>query len=421
MGVNRSMKKVIVRGPALSSSGYGEHARYVLRALKSRPDLFDIYLLNVSWGQTSWLWRDSDEREWIDTLIAKTLQYNQSGGQYDISMQVTIPQEWEKLAPYNIGVTAGTESTKISPQWMEKCLQMDKIIVVSEHTKFAFENTAYSATNQQTGQNFMARVECPIDVIGYPVKDIQSESLDLDLKYDFNFLTVGTWIPRKNLENTIKWFVEEFYDQEVGLVIKTSAARNCHPDRMMCTRKLKALLRTYDNAGERKCQISLLHGDMSETEMTGLYNHKKIKCLINLAHGEGYGLPMFEAAYNGLPVIAPGWGGQCDFLYMPVKDKKGKVKSTAMFTPVSYDIKPVQESAIWEPVIIRDSQWCYPKEWDFKRALKSVKKTHKQCVSKAKKLKKYLENNFSQEQMYDKFCESVYGSQTSMQDNVVVL
>jgi hypothetical protein len=129
MGVNRNMKKVIVRGPALSSSGYGEHARYVLRALKSRPDLFDIYLVNVSWGQTSWLWRDTDEREWIDTLIAKTLRHNESGGQYDISMQVTIPQEWEKLAPYNIGVTAGTESTKISPQWLEKSLQMDKIIV----------------------------------------------------------------------------------------------------------------------------------------------------------------------------------------------------------------------------------------------------------------------------------------------------
>jgi hypothetical protein len=70
----------------------------------------------------------------------------------------------------------------------------------------------------------MARVECPIDVIGYPIKEIESADLDLDLKHDFNFLTVGTWIPRKNLENTVKWFVEEFYDQEVGLVIKTSAA-----------------------------------------------------------------------------------------------------------------------------------------------------------------------------------------------------
>lgn len=421
MGANIDMKKILVKGPALSSSGYGEHARYILRALRSREDLFDIYLINIPWGITSWLWENSEEREWVDSLIAKTVQYSQAGGKFDVSMQVTIPGEWEKLAAYNIGVTAGTESTKISPQWMEKCLLIDKIIVVSEHTKFAFENTVYPAQNNQTGESFMAKVTCPIDVVGYPVKEIEAQDIDLKLKHNFNFLTVGTWIPRKNLENTIKWFVEEFYDQEVGLIVKTSTARNCLPDRRMCEQRLRSLLASYDKSGERKCEVLLLHGDLSEEEMTGLYNHKKVKCLINLAHGEGYGLPIFEAAYNGLPVVAPSWGGQCDFLYMPVKDKKGKVKQTAMFTPVSYDLRPVQQEAVWEPVIIKDSQWCFPKEWDYKRALKSVKKSHRQCVSKAKKLKKYLENNFSQEQMYNKLCESAYGSQEVMEDKVVVL
>ena len=42
------MKKVLVRGPILSRSGYGEHARFVYRILKSREDLFDIYIQPLS-------------------------------------------------------------------------------------------------------------------------------------------------------------------------------------------------------------------------------------------------------------------------------------------------------------------------------------------------------------------------------------
>ena len=65
------MKKVLVRGPALSRSGYGEHARYVLRALRSSEDV-DLYLVNTNWGETSWLFEDNEERKWIDSLLMKT-------------------------------------------------------------------------------------------------------------------------------------------------------------------------------------------------------------------------------------------------------------------------------------------------------------------------------------------------------------
>ena len=110
------MKKVLVRAPALSQSGYGEHARFLLRSLRSQPENFDIYLVNTNWGATSWIWQDNEERAWLDYLIHKTTNFIQSGGQFDLSLQVTIPNEWEKLAPVNIGVTAGIETTKIAPE-----------------------------------------------------------------------------------------------------------------------------------------------------------------------------------------------------------------------------------------------------------------------------------------------------------------
>ena len=153
-------------------------------------------------------------RKWIDSLLQKTIEYNQAGGRFDMSIQVTIPMEWQKLAPYNIGVTAGIETTRLSNEWVKSSMGMDKIIVISEHAKYAFDHTSIVVKDEATQKTHTVKVTTPIDIVGYPVKKIQPAPIKLDLRDEINFLTVGTWIPRKNLENTIKWFVEEFYDLE---------------------------------------------------------------------------------------------------------------------------------------------------------------------------------------------------------------
>lgn len=407
------MKKVIVKGPILSQSGYGEHTRFVVRALRSRPDLFDVHLLALNWGKTGWLWEESEERTWIDDTLAKTVSYMQSGGLFDMSLQITIPQEWEKLAPVNIGITAGTETTRISPQWMSKCLEMDKIVVVSEHTKFAFEDTKYIANDPNTNQQFIAKVNCPIEVVHYPVKTFENVDVGLDLKYDTNFLTVGTWIPRKNMENTIIGFVEQFKDQEVGLIIKTSTAKNSLVDRRLTATRLKNVLSQFE---DRKCEVYLLHGDMTDAEMNSLYNHDKVKALVSLSHAEGFGLPLFEAAYNGLPVIATDWSGHLDFLTMPQKGNKTK----KMFLPVSYDLKNIQKEAVWDGVLQADSQWAFPKSWDYKKKLKSIISNYGEAKSKAVKLKEYLLKEFSEESQYNKMVES-FSIEEAEQDQFMVM
>ena len=242
-------------------------------------------------------------------------------------------------------------------------------------------------------------------MVNYPVKIIEPSPIQLDLKYDFNFLTVGTWIIRKNLENTIKWFVEEFYEQDVGLIVKTSLAKNCLRDREVSQIRLKEVLQEYK---DRKCEVYLLHGDMSEPEMTGLYQHPKVKAMISISHGEGFGLPLYEAAYNALPILCPNWGGQVDFLHMPVKDKKGKVKNKAMFTEVAYDIKPIQDPAHWEGVIQKDSMWCFPKEWNFKKGLRLLHKNYGGSKSQAKKLQKWVVEHFEEFKQYQQLCDSIH-------------
>ena len=68
-------KKILLKGPLLTRSGYGEQARFALRSLKSREDLFDIYIQPLQWGSTSWIASTDDEREWIDKTIEKTIGY----------------------------------------------------------------------------------------------------------------------------------------------------------------------------------------------------------------------------------------------------------------------------------------------------------------------------------------------------------
>jgi len=397
-------KKILLRGPLLTRSGYGEQSRFALRSLRTREDLFDIFIQPLQWGHTSWLNIENEERKWIDQTIEKTIGYIQQGGHFDISLQVTIPNEWERIAPLNIGYTAGIETTKVAPEWIVKGNEIDKIIVVSNHAKQIFKNTFYEATNDQTGQQIQLTLNKPIEVVNYPAKTFSDlPDFDLNLDYKFNFLAVAQFGPRKNIPNTVQWFVEEFKDEEVGLVVKTNIAKNCLMDREQLFNDMKAFM---SQLGEHKCKVYLLHGDMSDEEMHSLYKHSKIDALVALPHGEGFGLPIFEAAYSGLPIVATGWSGQLDFLV----DEKGKDH----FYNVSYDIQPVQESVVWDGVIMKDSMWAYPRE-------QSAKVNMRECYNdiitnkksshalKAPGYASKIHERFDKDKMLSKFVDAVEG------------
>ena len=400
------MKTILVKGPALSRSGYGVQTRFALRSLRAYEDRFNILLMNIPWGKTGWITDNNEERDWLDHLIGKTQHHINQQQPIDICLQVTIPNEWEQIAPVNIGYTAGIETNKVAPQWIEKSKLMDKIIVVSNHAKEVYEKTSYIAEDTNTGQKFPFSVDAPIEVANYAIDTLEQEKCDIKLDYDFNFLTVAQWGPRKNLNNTIKWFIDEFKDEEVGLVVKANFANNSTQDKIHCANMLQGLIA---DQSDRKCKIYLLHGDLSTEQMNYLYNHKKIKAYATITHGEGFGLPIFEAAYNGLPVIAPSWSGQCDFLYAPVKTgKQKKEKIRPLFSKVNYTMQQVPQQVVWEGVIVPDSMWCYADEKSFKDNLRDIYKNYTKAIGKSRKLKKYLLENFSQEIQYKKMANFIY-------------
>lgn len=396
-------KKILIKAPILSRSGYGEQARFALRSLRTRPDLFDIYIVNIPWGRTGQIIDNNEETNFIKNTMSKTGEHINQKQPFDISLQVTVPNEFEKIAPVNIGYTAGIETTKVAPQWIEKSNTMvDKLIVVSNHAKKVFETTKYTIQDQAGNSYPNWGLTVPVDVVNYPVHERESSPVDIEFTTENNFLVVSQWGPRKNLDNTIKWFVETFEDDaNAGLVLKTNTANDSIVDKVHTSARLEMLLKNHP---DRKCKIYLVHGDLTPTELTWLYRHPTMKGLINIGHGEGYGLPLFEAAYNGLPLLTVTWSGHMDFICKP--NKKGK--NFPRVVGVDYDLKPVQPAAVWDGVIQADSMWAFAREASYKRGLKEMieKEVHNKQVATA--LQKHVLENFTAEKLYEQFVSSIY-------------
>ena len=399
-------KKIFVKGPVLSQSGYGEQSRFALRALKSQEDKFEVYIQPIPWGRTGWVWDKTEFRSWIDKRIAETqILIQKKELAPDISLQITIPNEFEKLCPINIGFTAGIETTMCSPQWLPKCNEMDKVLVVSSHSKNSIVETTAQAQNQQTGETFPYKCNTPVEVVWENTERFEPQEINnFNLDYDKNFLMVSQLGPRKNFENSICWFIEEFVDQEVGLIVKTSFKNNSIIDFTQVENHLKNLLKRYENP---KCKVYLLHGDLTPGQMTWLYSNPKIASLINISHGEGFGLPMFEAAREGLPIITVGWSGQLDFLNHGGKD---------YFQSVEYTLRPVQPQAVWKGVIEKESMWAFADQGSYKMTLRKTLKNLDKAKQQAKELQELVLDKFSDEKLFELFCDSIENEELEEED-----
>ncbi len=383
------MKKVLLRGPLLVSSGYGTHARQIARWLFSKKDDLKIQCEVTPWGDCPWILDGNKYDGLIDKIMKSTS--GQVTNDYDISIQIQLPNEWApNVAKYNIGVTAGVETDKCNPVWVDCINKMNLVIVPSEFTKQCFLNSGNVTTE------IVVVPESFVDEI----LDETIPALDVDFDTPFNFLVFGQFTgnnpenDRKNLAYTAKWLSETFVDNpNVGIVYKTNMSRMNKLDKLQCLNTMTKLLMEVKTSPNPK--FYLLHGDMSEKEIVGLYRHPKIKCLFSLSRGEGWGLPTLEAAACGLPVMTTGWSAPTEYLGL------GK------YIKFDYRLEPIHASRVDGQIFIEGSKWANPIEQDVKRRLKKFYEESDLPKEWAADLKTKIQQNYSFSKISEKYDEVI--------------
>jgi len=398
--------KTLLKSPLLTQSGYGNHSRQIFRALYADPD-FDVHVESLKWGNCAFLTENTEEKRAIKDCIKKFMINKTQGNEnYDLFVHITIPNEFEKLGKINIGITAAVETDRVGHIWVQKCNEMDLIIVPSEHSKHVLEKTVIEWKNEKTNESGEFKIDKPIVVCREGVDTSIYKKLDklydnaitgLDFGCDFNFLHIGQWgkggfgEDRKNIARLVRYFIETFKNRkDVGLVLKINMSRNNVGDFLSLQNRLKEIKSNFED--QEVPPIYLLHGNLTHEEMTNLYNHPQIKAFVSFTHGEGFGLPLLEAAACDLPILVTNWSGHLDFL--PRKK----------FSAIEYDMVEIPEVAVWDPILIKGSMWAEVKEDDAKHRLRKMFNSYAMPKSWAKELGPQIREDYN----LDVVCQDVH-------------
>ena len=387
---------LLFRGPVKTRSGYGSHSRDLLESLY-QMNLFDIKIDSCMWGTTPMTALESDNvfHKWIESNIVTRFE-----GLPDLYVQVTVPNEFQRYGKFNIGITAGIETTVAPKDWIDGCNKMDLIIATSNFSKDVLLSTSYNEVNKNTNQLITQhKITKPIEVLfeGVDTK-IYNDSVNLEfklnIKEDFAFLFVGHWLKgnigqdRKDVGMLIKCFVEAFKDdkEQPALVLKTSSSNFSIKERESFIKRIKSVVGDITNPPP----IYLLFGDLTNKEMNDLYCHDKIKAMISITKGEGFGRPLLEFTMSGKPVIASNWSGQKDFLPM---DKS---------ILIGGQLTDVDDSAV-DQFILKGSKWFTANYGEVVEVMKLVKKDYAEYCSKSILLRNENMEKFSLQKMKEKF------------------
>jgi len=391
----------LVTAPVATRSGYGAHSRDIVRSL-IKLDKYDIKVWSVRWGNTPMNALDRDDPN-DKMIIDRLLPSPELSAQPEIHIHVVIPVEFQPLAKYNIGITAGLETTACPPQWIQGMNKMDLNIVPATFVKDVLNKVQYDIQDDKTGQvQGVLKNEKPLEVlfegadtnIYKQTNEFTQEFVDEMGKIDeeFCFLYVGHWLQgrigqdRKDTGMMVKVFCETFKNmkKQPALIMKTSSASFSVIDRENMLNKINEIKSQVNG----KCpNVYLIHGDFTDEEMNGLYNHPKVKAHVSFTHGEGFGRPLLEASLSGKPVIAPNWSGHVDFL-----DSKYSVLLEGNLTKV-------QAGSFPKEFFVEGSEWFTVNYQKASQTFRKVYRSYKKYTANAKRLANKNNKKFSLDAM----------------------
>ena len=389
----------IVSCPIDTFSGYGARSRDFVKALiKVKGEEWDIKIMPQRWGECPWNYLSQD-----DPLRKRFTQSISNENKPEIWIQITVPNEFQPMgSAFNIGISAGIESTIYPGSWIEGSNRMNLNLLSSKHSKIVLDTTQLEKKDSRTNQSIgIAKNEKPsevlfegVDLNNYYKNPAKSDILK-DIPEDFCFLYTGHWLPgafgedRKNTGLMLKTFLETFNTpskKKPALIMKTNQIDYSILDREDILKKIKGVKDMVK--GDNLPNIYLLHGEMTEEELNQVNNDPKVKSFINFTKGEGFGRPLLEQAITGKPVITSHWSGHVDFIHPEYN------------VLIGGELKNVHKSAA-NDMLLKESQWFNIDPNIAGRAMKDMFKNYKKYFEKSRKQTQYLKDNFS----FDKMCD----------------
>ena len=389
---------LVFQAPIATRSGYGDHSRDILKSL-FELDKYDIKVVPTRWGNTPQDQIDPQTEFGKKVLENIVLSLDKKP---DVFIQVSVANEFKNVGNYNIGITAGVETTIAPQEFILASNQMDLIITPSEFTKETLSKTSYTKVDKQTNQEVgKIQLDKPCEVlfegVDISIFNSKSESSILEsVDTDFNFLFVGHWLAgdlghdRKDVGMMIKTFCTVFKSlpkkQQPGLILKTSHAGFSVGEREDLAKRILDLTKDF---GDKCPPVHLVWGDLSESELNSLYNDDKVKAMLMFTKGEGYGRPLAEFATTGKPIVVSNWSGYKDFL----------PEEHTVY--LEGELKNVHETA-QNKFLIKESKWFYV---DYSKAASKifdVYNNYKTYLTKSAGLKTNIQNNFSLSKMTSK-------------------
>ncbi len=405
---------LVFQGPIFTRSGYGDHCRDLMKSLR-KMDKYDIKIIPLRWGNTpqNQIDGESEFGRWMLERVTTGIEQKP-----DVFMQVSVANEFEPKGHYNIGITAGVETTIAPKDFIDGSNKMNLVIVPSNFTKQNLGGTVYQQKDQATGQILgEIKTTTPIEVLFEGVDtEIFSKGSGKDIlenvKEDFCFLVVGHWLKgslgqdRKDIGMAIKTFATVFQylpkDKKPALIVKTSHAGFSVIDREATRQKIDDVLKTF---GDKCPSIYLIHGDLEETDMSNLYHNPKVKAMLSFTKGEGYGRPLAEFTLTGKPIIASGWSGHIDFL--PAEHS----------VLLDGQLTPIDESAA-DQFILKEAQWFTVNYSNAANKIYDVYKKYDTYLQQSNGLAENTLKKFTLHNMHDKFT-SILDTYIKVQPKVV--
>lgn len=288
------MKAIKVIGPFRGGSGYDHHTRAFVREFVRQGVAVQLEEL-VGWS---------------------TVQRPHAADPFFESLAKPVPAELELhfAMPHQVPARRGVrcinytmfEATRVPDVWAARARELDLTVVPTTSSLQAWTASGAAIERMQVsplGVRLDIGDEPPLDLTIAPGRPLNS--------FRHRFLNISELSPRKNLLGVLRaWVQATSRHDDAVLVLKSNVFRPYLQPLFL--EDLADVLRATGKQLTDCAPVALLSEYLTDDQMPRLY--RAATHYLSLSFGEGWDMPMIEAAAAGLQLVAPAHSAYLEYL-----------------------------------------------------------------------------------------------------------